>query len=151
MTTFWLTMPLLKGGPLHVDVGFMHQVNLAGSFESRPRFINTVWLQVLSVLSTTTHVHYTFIHRKMSTGLFLKCIICHSSYPDFMFLFYFLNQIMLPLITLQYYTMSRNCQAGELCRWWCRSIFSYFIDSIGLFDRSTLTRKHLENSTIIRI
>lgn len=51
-SVFWCTMPLLEGGPMHVDVGFVRQVDLTGSFENSPRLINTLRLQVLSVLNT---------------------------------------------------------------------------------------------------
>lgn len=46
------TMPLLKGGPEHVDVGFLCQVDLARSFEDSPGLIDALRLQVLSVLNT---------------------------------------------------------------------------------------------------
>lgn len=52
---FGRTMPLLEGGPLHVDVGFVCQVDFTGSSENSPRLINTLRLQVLSVLNTHTH------------------------------------------------------------------------------------------------
>lgn len=39
---FGHTVPLLKGGPLHVDVGSARQVDLAGSFKNRSRFLDTL-------------------------------------------------------------------------------------------------------------
>lgn len=47
------TVPLLEGRPLHMDVGFIRQVDLTGSLENGPRLIHTLRLQVLSVLNNT--------------------------------------------------------------------------------------------------
>lgn len=44
-------MPFLKGGPVHVDVGFVRQVNLTRSPENSPSLIHILRLQVLSVLN----------------------------------------------------------------------------------------------------
>lgn len=46
-------MPLLEGGPLHVDVGFVRQVDLTGPFEDSARLLQTLRLQVLVVLNDT--------------------------------------------------------------------------------------------------
>lgn len=37
---FCHTVPLLEGGPLHVDVGSACQVDLAGSFKNRSRLLD---------------------------------------------------------------------------------------------------------------
>lgn len=46
------TVPLLKSGPQHVDVGFLSQVNFTSSFEDSPGLLDAPWLQVLRVLNT---------------------------------------------------------------------------------------------------
>ena len=60
MFVFCRTVPLLEGGPLHVDVGFVRQVDLTGSFEDGPRLVHTLRLQVLSVLNDT---HNNMLYR----------------------------------------------------------------------------------------
>lgn len=37
---FCLTVPLLEGGPLHVDVGSARQVDLTGSFKNCSRLLD---------------------------------------------------------------------------------------------------------------
>ena len=63
------TVPLLEGSPLHVDVGFEHQVDLTGPIEHSPSLVHTVRLQVMNVLSDTqahmkqrsfTHTSFSF-------------------------------------------------------------------------------------------
>lgn len=61
-SVFGRTMPLLEGGPLHVDVGFVRQVDVTGSSENSPRLIDTLRLQVLSVLNTHTHTQCYYTH-----------------------------------------------------------------------------------------
>lgn len=61
------TVPLLEGGPLHVDVGFVRQVDLAGSFENSPRLVHTLRLQVLSVLDNAYKIRaHVNTHRNVS-------------------------------------------------------------------------------------
>lgn len=57
---FCRTVPLLEGGPLHVDVGFVRQVDLTGSFKNSPCLVHTLRLQVLSVLNDT---YNNMLHR----------------------------------------------------------------------------------------
>lgn len=50
---FCHTVPLLKGRPVHVDVGFVRQVDFTGSFINRPGLVHALRLQVLDVLRNT--------------------------------------------------------------------------------------------------
>lgn len=75
-SVFHRTMPLLKGGPEHVHVGLLCQVDLASSFEDSPGLINALWLQVLSILNTFTiyafidvTIQYTQKTSKFSSGI----------------------------------------------------------------------------------
>lgn len=59
-------MPLLKGGPQHVDIGFLSQVEFARSFKDSSGLIDALPLQVLSVLNTLKEMH-----KKLNIVLFL--------------------------------------------------------------------------------
>lgn len=52
---FLRTVSLLKRGPVHVDVGFVRQVDLTRSPVNGSSLIHTLQLQVLYVLNTQTH------------------------------------------------------------------------------------------------
>lgn len=83
---FGHTVPLLEGGPLHVDVGSARQVDLTGSFKNRSRLLDILWFQVPSVLSThkrckNTHkTEFGCDHCILGMSLTVLTLVQNSSY-----------------------------------------------------------------------